>query len=285
MRYITSFISIFCLIALPACEKEAKNVRLPEFVQKLVITSFISPSDTVSYIRVSSNSRIYGELGVHETLGNLSGWISDGEREIELTNLGEGFCFKSKDMQVEEGKTYHLLVKSDKGLLAEAECTVPYRRNFSLEIDTLIEFTPYPDIKGGFYQIFYDVYITDYQGEKNYFRSYGKEVLYDTNYYDYPYIGQIYAYKNEFFSDDGNDGRRFLANQLFSREPELADSAHVVFYLLTTDKTYYDYHISLNKYTGGETPFTEISPVYTNVSGGLGIFAAYNIDSLVMKLK
>jgi len=45
------------------------------------------------------------------------------------------------------------------------------------------------------------------------------------------------------------------------------------------------YHHSLDKYSSGGNPFTEISPAWSNIEGGLGIFASYVVDSLVFKLK
>jgi hypothetical protein len=64
-----------------------------------------------------------------------------------------------------------------------------------------------------------------------------------------------------------------------------ADSAFLKVYLLNTDKSYYDYHRSLGNYDSGDDPFTEPSPVFSNVNGGLGIFAAYTVDSLIFRLK
>jgi uncharacterized protein (DUF1919 family) len=95
----------------------------------------------------------------------------------------------------------------------------------------------------------------------------------------------VYGSESEFFNDEKQDGKRIYANSLTVFEPERSDSSFLVFYLLSTDKDYYTYHQSLNKYSGGEDPFTETSPVYSNVSGGLGIFAAYTIDSITLRIK
>ena len=61
------------LMVMNSCERDVKNVGLPEFEQKLVLAAFISPSDTISKITVSSNQRIYGELGTRVTAGNQIG--------------------------------------------------------------------------------------------------------------------------------------------------------------------------------------------------------------------
>ena len=72
--------SILLLIIIIGCESEVDNVRLPEFQQKLVIASFISPADSESIIYVISNQRLFGDLSIKELPGRLSGTISDGIR-------------------------------------------------------------------------------------------------------------------------------------------------------------------------------------------------------------
>ncbi len=61
MRYRSYkyFLLLISLLTGSGCEKYIHYVNAPEFEQKLVITSFISPSDTVSKIFVSSNQPLY----------------------------------------------------------------------------------------------------------------------------------------------------------------------------------------------------------------------------------
>jgi hypothetical protein len=54
---------------------------------------------------------------------------------------------------------------------------------------------------------------------------------------------------------------------------------------METDADYYKYHTSLNSYSGTDEPFTEFSPVYSNVEGGFGVFASYVRYKKVLKLK
>jgi len=106
------------------------------------------------------------------------------------------------------------------------------------------------------------------------------------------YINSNYVqFDKEFFSDKGFDGmdiiRRTgsdfdLYNNYFSAE---GDSVVLKVYLLNTEKSYYLFHKSLADYEDGENPFAESSPVYSNISGGSGIFTSYTVDSLVVKYK
>lgn len=278
-----SFLIINLFILITSCERDVNNVSLPDFIQKLVINSFISPYDTVSFVSVASNERIYGDLNIKETFGNLNVTISNGVNEISLEKETDAYIFRPEDILVEEGKTYRLKVISDKGLTAEATCTVPMARNFHLEADTLWEYKEIPGV-GSLNMIRANVYLTDYPGEANYFRFTTKILLYDSEYGYLPELS-IDGEKPAFFSDEGRDGERIFVNTLTVAPFSESDSTFIIFYILNTDKAYYTYHRSLDNYSSGENPFTEISPIYSNIDGGLGIFASYVVDSLVLRLK
>jgi hypothetical protein len=97
--------------------------------------------------------------------------------------------------------------------------------------------------------------------------------------------------KDRVKNDIGLDGKKFIIRAIeFQpvyldhpyREP---DSAFLRIYLLSTDKPYYDLHKSLENPSLGDAPFTEPSFLYSNVKGGLGIFASYTLDSLIFRVK
>jgi hypothetical protein len=281
LRKSKYWIFILILIAVVSCEEEVKDGVLPEFKQKLVVSSFISPSDTVSYITVSSNRRIYGELGLGETLGNLSGFVSDNTKEIPLIRTTSGFKFRNEDMQITEGKTYHIKIISDKGLTAESSCTVPISRRIELKVDTftIIQTDPLGYLGNRFMA---KVSITDYPGEEDFYRLYcEQDIYYRTD--NLSWIIPYHGFENEFISDYGKDGKTIeLVSLDLYNSPE--DSVIFKCYILNTSRGYYNYHTSINNYSGGDDPFTEVSPVYSNITGGLGIFAAYTIDSLIYRL-
>jgi len=278
-------ISYFLIIVMIAsCERDIKNISLPDFEQKLVIHSFISPYDTASLVTVGSNQRIYGDLTTTEVPMVSSVTISNGEQEIILKEVPSGYIFTHMEMPVEEGKTYRLTVTGENGLKTEASCRVPIRRNFYPEIDTLHEILEIPEAGINQKMIRADVFLTDYPGENNYFRFVSKYLVYDSIYTVLP-IFEPYGEEPEFISDSGRDGERLFFNTVSVPDPYQNDSAFLVIYILNTDRDYYTYHQSLDNYSGGESPFIEISPVYTNIEGGLGIFASYVVDSVVVRIK
>ena len=276
------------IILFSSCERDVNNVKLPAFDKKLVVNSFISPRDTLSIVSVTSNKRLYGILDPMEAekVGNVSVLLSDGTKEINLIKTEDGFIFRRKDMQIEEGKTYTLSVSSDLGLQAEASSTIPFRRPLKIEADTSSTFYDYGDGTGnGWKQFMVDVYITDYPGEENYYACTGKQVLFNSEYSYYPYHFELYNYGSAVFTDKGKDGERIFVNNFSYNDASRDDSSDLVIYILNTDKDYYTYHHALDNYSSGGDPFTEISPAWSNIKGGLGIFASYVVDSLVLKVK
>jgi len=270
-----------------SCETNVENVELPEFLQKLVITSFISPSDTVSYFSVSSNKKLYGELNTEEPLGNLVGYISDGENEVTLDTFRTGFKLKHDIMQIQYGKTYHLRISSVKGLSCEAYCTVPEKMNFNMKVDTFSIPLPY-DWAMEKRRIDIKISIQDIPGTENYYRIFSKGI----GYYKDPYNFESYSstnflyFENELISDNGMDGKEIVQKSLSGINYYFQhDSAYIVAYLFNTERSYFLYHKSLKDYKNGENPFSEATPVFSNINGGLGIFTSYTVDSLVMRLK
>jgi len=58
----------------------------------------------------------------------------------------------------------------------------------------------------------------------------------------------------------------------------------LLFFLALTDIHYYNYHRSVFNFDG-ENPFSEPSPVYSNIEGGLGVFAAFNGSTIEVDLE
>jgi hypothetical protein len=290
---IKYFLLIIILILSSACEREASNVILPEFTHKLSITSFLSPSDTISYVFVSSNQRIYGELNSKESTGILTAFISDGSREIALDTFSTGFIIRHDQMDIKYGTTYKLRVISDIGLLAEATSTVPEKRNLFLKADTSSILEQYPNEPAE--RVFYiTATFTDYPEEDNYYRLF--EVK--TSYYTDPETGEVWKnnssytlFKKSFFTDNGMDGKEIsqrtegTGRDYYSSPDSSPDSIFMKIYLLNTEKSYYQFHQSLLNYDDGMVPFSEISPLFSNITGGLGIFSAYTVDSIDIRIK
>ena len=306
---------IFCLLLiltfnLSSCRKVASDVDPPEFNQKLVINAFLSPDKTDNKIFISSNVKRFGELtGMFEPFGNVSLYIYENSKEIQFdTTVNEGYFgynYGIKNFQFKEGQTYHLKVISDLGLEAEATCKIPLKRDFQITVDTTFRKTT--DDHGFKISILNaKISIKDFPGEANYYRLF---YLYETYHPPFPQKKHLSfkdaielevpgwaennAWENDHVSNDiGLDGEKFILRTIEFQPVYMdqtswldPDSAFLRIYLLNTDKPYYDFHKSLENYSLGDTPFVEPSFLYSNVKGGLGIFASYTLDSLIFRLK
>lgn len=266
------------------CEKYINYVNSPEFEQKLVITSFISPSDTVSEIFVSSNQRLYGFYDKLEDPGDIMGTISDGTSEVQLDTTSSGFTFSRDKMPVISGKTYTLKISGSNGLYAEAVTTIPQKRETMIKVDTVTVTQGVSDYESSnFLEI--SVEFTDYPGEKNYYNIIGKITVFRTTpsqetafYYDrfwFEYINDMKA---------GPDNKIKIDTWMIP-SINYSDSAFISVDLMNTEESYYMYHTSLNEFNHSDNPFSEAKPVYSNIKGGLGIFTSYTLDSLRFRLK
>ena len=280
----------YCLIALliliTGCETDVKDIRLPEFRPKLVVTCFLSPSDTISYFNVSTNASLFGELHKIEPFGNLSGYISDGLQTVYLDTFSTGLKLDHKKMPIRYGSNYSLTVTSDLGLKAEAVCTIPNERAFSIETDTFSVPVNNPWTgKKRLYNL--KIAVRDIAAENNYYRikasGYGYLRHQQSNetirfYRDIRIIEDL-------FTDKGLDGSRIIVVTDGMQQFFDSDSSFVVITLYNTENSYYLYHKSLRNYIDGRSPFEEPTPVFTNVTGGLGIFTSYTVDSTVVRIK
>jgi hypothetical protein len=282
-KYIVSVLAILSFIS---CEKEVNNIKYPEFKPKWDISGYLSPDNLMSKIIFSQNLRNYGNPWQIEDMGYPTVTLSDGTNLIVLDSVQMSFRggIKKSDFPIEEGKTYTLKIITDKGFNAEASCTVPFRGKFDLDVDTTITRYLYED-SIPLLTVHPSFYFTDTKGVDNYYMVLCEEVSYSSFYNQSNNIYEVGLGQKAYFNDKGIDGLRTRVSIEGIGLSNMTDSCFLKIYLLNTDKVYYDYKKSIDKYNSGEDPFTEPSPVYSNISGGLGIFAAYTVDSLIYRLK
>jgi len=282
----TFIVSVLAILTFFSCEKEVNNIKYPEYKPKLDISGYLSPDNLMTKIIFSMNLRNYGNQWQFDDMGHPTVTLSDGTNLIVLDSAQMSYRggIKRSDFPIEEGKTYTLEVTTDKGFNAEASCTVPFRGNFNLEIDTTLRKYIYEDSIVNI-SVQPDFYFTDIKGVDNYYMVLCEEIRYNSDRTQSPYFNPLHVGEKAYFSDKDRDGLRYKLPIESTGLSDMTDSCFLKIYLLNTDKVYYDYKKSVDKYNSGEDPFTEPSPVYSNISGGLGIFAAYTVDSLIFRLK
>lgn len=275
------FFLLLFLLTGSGCEKYVNYVNSPVFEQKLVITSFISPSDTVSKILVSSNQPLYSFSEKLEDPGDITGTLSDGTNEVQLDTNSTGLLFSRNKMPVTSGKTYTLKISSSKGLYAEAVATIPQKRETIIKVDTVTvpgDAFYYEPIN------FLDISVefTDYPAEKNFYNIIGKFTGYSSNPNNFYYPRYWFEYIND---KNASPDNRIILDSWKVPSNNNYDSAFITVYVMNTEESYYLYHTSLYEFDHSDNPFSEAKPVFSNIDGGLGIFTSYTIDSLIFRLK
>ena len=295
---------------------------VPEFAldnnePKLVVHAYLSPHDTLVKVYVTQSSPVFVEdahPGEPDIITNAVVVLADGAREVVLSYDSTYLAYSVSADEIggiRPGVTYHVRVRDDKRS-AEAKTTVPTvpPAIASYQLDT-----SYSSI-GDFYgrkDTSLTVQFTwkDPPGAGNYYRVAGKALLL-TDYQEAGPDGKPVIKRgratiplhwddtfggSELQSDANSDGgtmhsplgRISLRRPVFWTENG-AESGHpvevkgITLDLLHTDEYYYRYHQSAQAHDiADDNPFAEPVLLYSNVSGGLGIFASYNSFSIDIK--
>lgn len=268
-------------LLLVSCEEEIENAKTPNFVEKLVVTSYISPQDTVIQVYISKNRPVYGKITDPVPISEADVVLSDNNNQIQLLNSGPNiFSISSKAFLLKDNKNYKLSVKTPDGLFVEAECTMPAFRDLKLIADStrVIEKTDW----GTYSYLKYSIKFTDFPGERNYYR-----VIVSLVYYSKQYVGtQPMTVDKEFLTDNGKDGKDLVTTTTDNGYIDnYMDSVFLKVSILNTSYEYYKFHQTLSSYDGSDDPFTEIVQVYSNITGGLGIFGAFTSNELMIRVK
>lgn len=306
MKYFSYIILILFLQLLISCEKNV-DLETPGYSPKLVIHAFISPDDTVLKVHVSTNRNVFGKKFEYSASLPVNVTLFDEEKELKFSSMdSEGICYlKYKIMY---GKEYKILVKCAGYPDASAVCNVPLLKNFSVDLDTVSEFINYnyssnyqpsTEIPNGYFEQKAIIRFFDMPGEKNY---YSLGMTFETHKYsgnfnynlspvveenDHRYYGDY----STILSDNLIDGKQisqtynYYYDYYYGSHDSNLYSLKLNAEVLETDYDYYKYHVSLMDYTGTGDPFTEFTPLYTNVTGGYGIFASYITYRKTLKLK
>jgi Domain of unknown function (DUF4249) len=168
MKNIIKIIIIgMSILGLNACTKVVEDITLP-YEERLVVTAFIAPQDSLIEIKVSKTSPaigivpniVYGQNGQitdPQAILNATVTLSDGTRttiaklsSIKVLNgvdynTGQqvpgtekkGYFINTKDFPIVAGKTYTLTVSAPNFKDVSATCTVPQNRLITKDIEII----------------------------------------------------------------------------------------------------------------------------------------------------
>ncbi|NDK56679.1 DUF4249 domain-containing protein [Pontibacter fetidus] len=294
LRVITLLVTI--VTTLTGCESDVNNIESFESKSKLVVVSYISPQDTMLVVRVQKTQPALGKQLTEEqrNVKDAVVTIADGTAIVALaynatTNQYEA---DARAWPVQAGKTYHLKVAAP-GSTAEATCTIPLTDGITITEAT----APYTIIQDYYGQSVPKYTITfkwqDAPGVKNFYRTLAFKEYSFTD-----FSGKKHTYKEGLYGSYDNEDKQLQDDEdyqgsIMSSEPLVyydynSGSVDKPYYincvLVVSDKNYFLYHRALDKQEESNgNPFAEPALMYTNMQGGLGVFAGYN--QLVTKIE
>ena len=259
------YILLSGIILLNSCTKDA-DVKLPPVESKLVISSFISPSDTIVKVDVSVSQPLYNNSnsGQYSKVADATVQINDGTtfQTLSYNSTGNYYFVNTSVFPIIVGTTYYLTVSTPDGKNVNASTSIPAQN------PTLTYSAEKVDDPNNDNRYVFKTKWNDTPGTEDYYRL----VYYDKSFNN---LDTTYwqAYFNN-ISDEGKDGSTF--EEQF--EVYLSDYNGVStgeLQLIHASKEYYLYHKKLidAAFSGG--PFSEPVQMYSNINGGYGAFAGY----------
>lgn len=264
---------------LSSCIDDVDDVNLPEVDPKLVVQSFISPGDSIIVSVMASRPINYNVPVTGGWDSNNFDIVSDATVTIRnnQTNTDAVISFDQQSgkykigqdvFPILSGVDYSLSVSAPRFKSVAANTRVPeYLPNISpIEFDTLTN-NEYGD-----QTIVVSGRISDIPNQENYYSV----MMYQLSTYNWDGYTETYLDfdSKDIVSDRGKDGEEIGFKIEYWNY--FSENRKVHFFIHATDEHYYRFFNSLEKVEDFESnPFAESSILYSNVEGGLGVFASY----------
>ena len=272
-RYI-KLIALTLPLGFSACEKDA-DVELPVVESKLVISSFISPEDTIVKVGVTISQPLYNNSNSNQysAVSYATVQITNGTTVQTMAyNADENYYFVSAAIfPITVGTTYNLTVSTPDGKNANASTSIPAQNA------TLIYTAEAVNNQSNGDTYAFRTEWNDTPGAEDYYRL----VYYDRFVYNFDTIYQE-AFSNN-FSDKDKDGTT-MKEQFEIYAYSGAGFSNGELHLIHASKEYYLYHKKLTEAAFSGGPFSEPVQMYSNINGGYGVFAGYNPYKIYVSL-
>lgn len=263
---------LFVSLAFLSCEKEA-DVPLPSTKPKLVLFSFLSNENAQQTAYVSISSPVIGNYQEPRTITDARVYlVSETGERVDFNYFWQNGFYVSplSAIAIEPGKSYtvYAVLNNDSvwGTTRVPLQAASFSEYGKTKIPSPFEWEQKRRISCKW---------TDIPGQENYYR-----ITLDPK-PDFPSEGVDELY-NGFFSDRLQDGKT-IANSfeinVYNPDP---NQTKYTLNLVTSDMPYYEYHRRRVNYFGDD-PFSEPSPMYNNVNGGLGVVGSYLRTSVELR--
>lgn len=283
IKKIKPAILLLIVFSLFGCDSMISDVEVPESEPKLVINSYISTENDTLKVNIQQSKPLYVpstnfEFG-YPVVTDATVKISDGSKSITLiyNDIQKKYIAISDVFNIEPGSTYYLEVNTPRGETATSSCTIPLAEVPEIEITNIETFNDY-----GYIEKVISFQFKDLPGDGDFYHIQAG-TIYKTG-YEGNFMGDIYFEKGDnFVSDINKDKSYFLykTGRISIQEPYQTE---VFIFIAVTDENYFNFHRSVNNFQG-DNPFSEPTPVFTNITGGLGVFGAFAGQTTSIDLK
>jgi hypothetical protein len=281
-KLVYGFVAILLSALLfQACEDVVRNVDISGIQPKLVVFSYISPQSDSIIVRVTW-SRTLGKPSFYyepQWVENaVVTFIAPGNQTLSVPYDHENRFYTASldNFQIVPGHHYELQVTTPDGYHTIGKCQVP-PLNSSIRLAGLVLLQDQYNTR---YKV--RVEFDDPPGSPDYYRVDVTALISEQYPWQPPYEWETPVYFNygeSLIDAGGRDGKTFvLEGELWTYGDEYFGHPTIKglrLTLLSTDEHYYRFHRSLENYQG-DNPFAEPVLIYSNITGGLGVFGAYN---------
>jgi hypothetical protein len=277
--YILIF-SLGVFVLLPSCEKDVTDKFDLGTQNQVVLQSFISPQDSWVVVRLRRTQPAVGRRlsGDELKVKDATVTIVEGNQTVTLPYdvKSDRYQVQASVFPIVAGKNYTINVSTVSGSKLSAQTTVPLSAQIAISSYSLK--VKSKEFGGEYTSLMYKWF--DAAGVENYYKTLAYRVA----------VGSLQLQKVEFnnnklldayLADANSDGQELTSNELISPNylsNNISGPYKLYLSLLVLDKNYYLFQRSLlRQNSSDDNPFAEPALIFSNVQGGLGIFASSNL--------
>ncbi len=258
-------------ILLSSCARERliENISFPSVESKAAVYCILTPGDSIfvalKTVQTINSQSANGTKDITDARVALEDKTT-GQRVTLLATRRSGlYSCAQRNFPIQPGHTYHLLVSASYLDTMEASCQIPLR---TAKIDTIAYGEPYQDS-----------FIKQRRVALTWL-----DVSDSAMHYDY-FISSQYLYQNSTLTNTSFDNSLItqVGNQLYYNDDTIDSGTPHTYYLFTTDPNLYTFFTiaqRIGNVSGGNASdffggYLGITPTFTNIRNGYGIFGGY----------
>ncbi len=274
------------------CKPEKAKISLPKSENKLVVSCFISPDDSLitATVRLSVpkfNTSFVQRAGTAEDIQNATVVISDGLRSVALAFDNFYYFYKAstKQFPILSGKTYYLKVSTPDGKEINAATTVPVGKLPLNSFDVKKSKDTPNELN-----LEITINVNDIPNQTNYVGiGLNNPIAFKTATFNLVDTTDYGGVTLSFFDDDEKVTKTSYFTSSSSKYEGTFDTISKAFVnavVLNCSKEFYLYNKSafLSESSGGN-PFSDPVLVYSNINNGFGCFGSYVGNYLHARVK